>query len=538
MAGPVIDLESTNAHVVVSDLWANSYGVAAGDGTPAVFAADSGTNAGNFVQVLGTPMLQGVAPLYLYNAGVNAGRLRMPSMNSVGKAVNEPRLYDNSAGNPVSVAAVGADPSIDLQLQAKSVTGSVKLQANGQTVLRADAASGGTDDVLFRSGAGTMNLVAEGGDPAIDYLLTPKGVSGGVRLQGNGLTTLRTDNPNAGDSALLVRPGTGAANLIVESASASADLVLAAKGPTGGVRLQAQGVTVVRLDNPGSPGTSDLLVRSGNQTIALTVEDPAANANLVLNPKGLGTVALGTSPSATDNSTNVVTSAWVVGQHFLTNAPVASVAGRIGAVTLGVADVPGAAPLASPVFSGTGSFMGNGNGSDPDPFVFRAVKVYGGGLAVLGGLKADALNINGTAPGGIGFARSGTYMLEASTTAATATRLTTDGLGPSAANCVNLPNASAYSATVDITGIDRTTAASAARYRVLDVMLLRGASAAATVIVNGVTAAAPNGSVGSGGTASFTAAADTANGCLALSVTPPNADAWHWSARIVTTEVQ
>ena len=91
---------------------------------------------------------------------------------------------------------------------------------------------------------------------------------------------------------------------------------------------------------------------------------------------------------------------------------------------------------------------------------------------------------------------------------------------------------------MDITGIDRTTGASAARYRLLDTMLLRGASAATTTMVNAVTAAAPNGSIGSGGTASFTAAADTTNGCLALSVTPPNADAWHWAARVVTTEVQ
>ncbi len=463
VAGPVVDLEGNNAHVVISDLWANTYGFTPGDGTPAVFAVDTGTSPANFAQVLGTPMLQGVAPLYLYNAGVNAGRLRMPSMNSVGNAVNEPRLYDGATGNPVSVAAIGADASVDLQLQAKSAAGSVRLQSNGQTVLR-------------------------------------------------------TDNPNVGDSDLLARPGTGAMNLIVESASASADLVLAAKGPSGGIRLQAQGGTVVRLDNPGA-GTSDLLVRAGNQTVALTVEDPGANANLVLNPKGAGTVALGTSPLPTDNSTNVVTSAWVVGQHYLTGAPVASVAGRIGAVTLGVSDVAGAAPLASPVFSGGGTFTG-------------------GGVTVQGGVRTDGLVVNGPAPGGAGFARSGTYVLQASTTAATSTRLTIDGQAPGAGNCVNLPNASAYSASVDITGVDRTTGASAARYRLLDIMLLRGASAASTALVNGVSAAAPNGSVGSGSAASFAASADTTNGCLALSVTPPNADAWHWAARVVTTEVQ
>jgi hypothetical protein len=44
---------------------------------------------------------------------------------------------------------------------------------------------------------------------------------------------------------------------------------------------------------------------------------------------------------------------WVTSQGYLTSAPVTSVAGRTGAVTLAVADVSGAAPLASPTFTGT-----------------------------------------------------------------------------------------------------------------------------------------------------------------------------------------
>lgn len=65
------------------------------------------------------------------------------------------------------------------------------------------------------------------------------------------------------------------------------------------------------------------------------------------------------SPAAGDSSTASATTAWVTGKGYVTSAgasaaaPVQSVAGRSGAVTLGVADVSGAAPLASPALTGT-----------------------------------------------------------------------------------------------------------------------------------------------------------------------------------------
>jgi hypothetical protein len=49
----------------------------------------------------------------------------------------------------------------------------------------------------------------------------------------------------------------------------------------------------------------------------------------------------------------LATQSWVTSQGYLTTAPVTSVAGRTGAITLGVADVSGAAPLASPSLTGT-----------------------------------------------------------------------------------------------------------------------------------------------------------------------------------------
>ena len=49
----------------------------------------------------------------------------------------------------------------------------------------------------------------------------------------------------------------------------------------------------------------------------------------------------------------LATQSWVTSQGYLTTAPVTSVAGRTGAITLAVADVSGAAPLASPSLTGT-----------------------------------------------------------------------------------------------------------------------------------------------------------------------------------------
>ncbi len=105
-----------------------------------------------------------------------------------------------------------------------------------------------------------MNVIAEGGVNAnIDEYLVAKGTSGGVRVQANGLVTLRSDNPAGGDSDLLVRSGIGAMNLVAESASTSADVDVSGKGVAGGVRLQANGSTSLRTDNPGAVA-DDLLV--------------------------------------------------------------------------------------------------------------------------------------------------------------------------------------------------------------------------------------------------------------------------------------
>lgn len=61
-----------------------------------------------------------------------------------------------------------------------------------------------------------------------------------------------------------------------------------------------------------------------------------------------------TTPGAGDSSTRIANTAWVNLQGYITaaTAPVLSVAGKTGVVTLVVGDVGGAAPLASPTFTG------------------------------------------------------------------------------------------------------------------------------------------------------------------------------------------
>ena len=667
-AGSAIDVEQAGNTVALGNLWVNGWNQSKAS-APAIYLAPVSVGTQNALQLANPPILLNGNGAALLNSGAGNAQ-RSVQMNLVGVAVNEPRFYTAASGSAVSGQAIGSDPVIDFQLGAKGATGSVRLQSNGQTVLRADAANGSTDDVLVRGGNGALNLILEGPDANIDFYAQAKGLAGGVRLQANGLTTLRTDNPNGGNTDLLVRPGTGAISLVAEGAPAQADFALAAKGagsvrlqsngattlravnagagdtgllvtqsvgsvavsaenagaagdlilagqgPANGVRMQANGVTVLRADSPAAGG-SDLLVRGGLGTVALVAEDAGPNANIVLNPKGAGAVVVPIA-SATDNSSTAASTAWVkaaiaasgatgptgpvgasgpagpagpVGASGPTGAVgaagpaggtgatgaagaaggtgsagatgstgAAGATGSVGATgstglvgatgSVGAAGATGAAGAGGPagavgvagVAGGTGA-QGATGGTGPQGLTGAQGPAGPSASATLTGVTSISLRaggrltVQGSQPGS-GQANSGTYLLVASTTTTTASRMTTDGAAPNSGNCVNPAAGTAVSVVADFTGIDTTTGSSAVRFRLLDVLLLRGASAAATTVVNGATSSTPNGVIGTGSATTFAVVADTTNGCLAVSVTPPNTDAWHWSARINTTEVQ
>ena len=124
-----------------------------------------------------------------------------------------------------------------------------------------------------------------------------------------------------------------------------------------------------------------------------------------------------------------------------------------------------------------------------------------------------------------GAVRSGAYRLYATTTGATAVRLTENGSAASSSNVANLPNNSSMLFTAQILIFNQTTNKSATFY-VNESLATRGANAASTVVTlngGGVTA-------GPASASPFTLAAnptitaDTTNGGFNVSYTPPTAN--------------
>lgn len=135
----------------------------------------------------------------------------------------------------------------------------------------------------------------------------------------------------------------------------------AAGDGAAGKFLRADGIWA--LPPTGSPGgvTSVAgrtgVVVLGEGDIANLVTDLAAKAPLA----SPGLTGIPTAPTAAgaDNSTQIATTAFVKGQGYITAAPVASVAGKTGIVTLAegditnlVSDLAAKAPLASPGLTG------------------------------------------------------------------------------------------------------------------------------------------------------------------------------------------
>jgi hypothetical protein len=118
--------------------------------------------------------------------------------------------------------------------------------------------------------------------------------------------------------------------------------------------------TPATADNDTSIATTAFVKAQGYLTTAPVTSVAGRTGAVTLSNtdiSGLGTMATAT---AADYSTTTAANGlyYPLSSNpagYLTSAPVTSVAGRTGAVTLAVADVSGAAPLASPTFSGTPS---------------------------------------------------------------------------------------------------------------------------------------------------------------------------------------
>lgn len=130
------------------------------------------------------------------------------------------------------------------------------------------------------------------------------------------------------------------------------------------------------------------------------------------------------------------------------------------------------------------------------------------------------------------------FVLSGTGASASAFRLTADHGAASATNCINIPNNTAFALTVTIVALDHTAVANNETWLTWGGLLTRGANAASTALTM-ATKPTPltNGTVAG---SDVTATADTTNGCLSLTFTPPtaNTNTWNTVARVATVEVQ
>ncbi len=117
-------------------------------------------------------------------------------------------------------------------------------------------------------------------------------------------------------------------------------------------------------------------------------------------------------------------------------------------------------------------------------------------------------------------------------------RLTTSGAVAGGTNCVSPPNNSAFALIVTVTAFDHTTVGNNEIWPAWTGLMTRGANAASTALtMNTTPTPLTNGTVGG---SAIAATADTTNGCLNISFTPPtaNTDTWNVVARVESVEVQ
>ena len=205
--------------------------------------------------------------------------------------------------------------------------------------------------------------------------------------------------------------------------------------------------------------------------------------------------------------------------------------------------------------------VGGGNANNNNGFVGTIAggnsnTITGGNFPAIGGGQSNTLSGYGSAvPGGqyatdrgrynwLGFASGKTNVAgDAQTgwqvlrgTSTSAVRLTADGATAGSANVGNIPDATAYNVEIRLSAIDRTTPANKLAWT-LPLGLLGRATGAASVTFSPGTAVTA--STGTGSAATVSATADTTNGGLNLTFTPPaGSDTWDVVAEVHAVEAQ
>lgn len=186
------------------------------------------------------------------------------------------------------------------------------------------------------------------------------------------------------------------------------------------------------------------------------------------------------------------------------------------------------------VAAGNYASVGGGNGNVASG-VYTAIS---GGFSSSDRGSSSQAYASGNFGVGIGAdAQIRNFVLRCTTSTGSACRMTADQAAASSVNCLNIPNNTAYHVAVSLIGLDNTTPANSLVWNMPVGILARGANAASTTWTGVTPTIIENGTVTGWG---MTIGADTTNGCLNLSATPPtsNTDKWNYVARVQTTEVQ
>lgn len=137
-----------------------------------------------------------------------------------------------------------------------------------------------------------------------------------------------------------------------------------------------------------------------------------------------------------------------------------------------------------------------------------------------------------------GDAQTRRFALRGTGSSTSAVRVTANGSTASTTNVVNLPTESAFQLHIRVVALDHTTPANSMSWGDWNGLMTQGASASATALAMDTTPTPHTTGTTTG--ASITASADTTNGGLNISFTPPtgNTDTWHVVAIVETVEVQ
>ena len=264
--------------------------------------------------------------------------------------------------------------------------------------------------------------------------------------------------------------------------------------------------------NSVTAGTStDTAVLSGSASGPITLAaGGGTNVGVVIAPAGTGAFTLTAQPGT------LAFGARAVDLQTLRGQPNTQVASGTGSLAVGANNLASASYAMA---------LGTNNSADGANSV-----VLGNNGAARGQAGRLAWSSGGFST--FGDAQWGLFVLRASTTNGSATRMTADGLTAGSTNTINLPNNGAFEMSCKM--IARASATGHSVVFTLDSALVtRGANAAATV-TTGAWVAGPNPN-SDAVTAAFSA--DTTNGGPNISVTAPGSG-WHAVARCETTEVQ